>query len=103
MTPVHKAFVAAVAAAAASLLAGGCATTGDLAPLPSAPSPGLGVSEGRRVYLTCAGSCHSPEPVLKYSRAEWLGKHIPEMSQEAKLRPDQVAALESYIRAVCPR
>ena len=101
MTSVHKLFVAAVAAAVVSLLAGGCASTGDLAPLPSAP--GTEVNEGRRLYLTCAGSCHSPEPVLKYSRAEWMGKHLPEMSQEAKLRPDQIAALESYIRAVCPR
>lgn len=103
MSPAHRLLVAAVAAAVAALLAGGCATTSDLAPLTGAPAAGSGVLEGRRIYLTCAGSCHAPEPVLKYSRAEWFGKHIPEMSQKAKLRSDQIAALESYIRAACPR
>lgn len=95
--------VAAIAAAVAALFAGGCATTDDLAPLPSASASNSTVLEGRRIYLTCAGSCHSPEPVRKYSQAEWIGKHIPEMAPEAKLRPDQIAALESYLRAACPR
>lgn len=103
MSPAFRTVVAAVAAAGAALFAGGCATTSDLAPLPSAQASNSAVLEGRRIYLTCAGSCHSPEPVLKYSQAEWIGKHIPEMAPEAKLRPDQIAALESYIRAACPR
>ncbi len=94
---------AAVAAAVTSLFSVGCASTEDLAPLPPAPSAGQSTLEGRKIYITCAGACHSPEPVLKYPRAEWLAKIVPEMSHEAKLRPDQIAALESYIRAVCPR
>ena len=103
MTPPPKVFAAAVAAAVVALFTVGCASTEDLAPLPPAQPESQPVLEGRRIYLTCAGSCHSPEPVLKYPRAEWLGKIVPEMSHEAKLRPEQTAALESYIRAVCPR
>ncbi len=81
----------------------GCETNSDLAPLPAPTASSVSTLEGRRIYLTCAGSCHSPEPVLKYSRAEWFGKHIPEMSREARLRPEQIAALEAYVGAMCPR
>ena len=87
-------------AAALSCLAS-CATTGSLAPQPEAQASPQ-ISEGRGIYITCAGSCHAPEPVLKYPRHEWLTKHIPEMAPEAKLTPAQTAALEAYIKAVCP-
>lgn len=53
--------------------------------------------------MTCAGSCHAPEPVLKYTRAEWLTKIVPVMSQEAKLSSQQVAALSEYLRTACTR
>lgn len=88
---------------AAALLTAACVTTEELAPVASGTPGDPALTEGRRIYLTCAGSCHSPEPLLKYTRDEWLGKHVPEMSVEAKLSPAQRAALEAYIRASCPR
>ena len=100
MISAHRALLAVFVPV---VLISGCATNSDLAPLPGPTASSASVLEGRRIYLTCAGSCHSPEPVLKYSRAEWFGKHIPEMSQEARLRPEQTAALEAYIGAMCPR
>lgn len=87
---------------AAACLVAACATTEQLAPRAS----GVGsaqLTEGRRLYMTCAGSCHAPEPVLKYTRAEWLTTIVPEMSQEAKLSPQQVAALSAYLKTVCTR
>ena len=87
---------------AAACLVAACATTEQLAPAP----PGVAsaqLTEGRRLYMTCAGSCHAPEPVLKYTRAEWLTKIVPVMSQEAKLSSQQVAALSEYLRTACTR
>src|SRR5262245_58713253 len=82
---------------AAALFFIGCAATSELAPPPQDANATPEAVEGRRVYLTCSGSCHSPEPVGKYTRAEWLQKLVPEMSVEAKLTPARRSALEAYI------
>ena len=98
MTPLRTALLLL----AAACLVAACATTEQLAPTPSGVAS-VQLTEGRRLYMTCAGSCHAPEPVLKYTRSEWLTKIVPEMSQEAKLSPDQVAALTEYLRTACTR
>lgn len=89
--------------AAAALMIGGCVTTSELAPPPPASLSSPEVTEGRRIYITCAGSCHSPEPVMNYTRSEWLEKHVPEMAIEAKLSAAQRAALQAYILACLSR
>jgi hypothetical protein len=53
-------------------------------------------NDGRRLYLTCSGSCHSPEPIRKYSKTEWE-KIFPEMVEEANLAASKVEVLRSYI------
>ena len=67
----------------------------------SCVSPGPGRSatpDGRRLYLTCSGSCHTPEPINDYSRAQWE-EIIPDMSREARLSPEKEALLRAYVFA----
>jgi hypothetical protein len=53
-------------------------------------------SGGRRLYLTCSGSCHSPEPVREFSRDEWE-RILPEMNEEAKLTAPEAALVRAYV------
>jgi len=70
-----------------------CVTTEQAAPLVSAGAA------GRQVYLTCAASCHSPEPIRKYAREKWPGI-IMEMSEQAELSALETERLRAYIEAV---
>lgn len=87
---VHGPVLAALGVAAALL--GGCATSGG----GSAASASGDAPDGRRLYLTCSGSCHSPEPVRDYSREEWL-TILPDMIGEAKMPPDKARVLTDYV------
>jgi hypothetical protein len=79
--------VAAAVGAAMAMAAGGCSTTATSA---------AGPPNDRRVYLTCAGSCHAPEPIQDYSRAEWE-RILPEMIGEANLSPPEAEAVERFV------
>lgn len=75
----------------------GCASTNlDLAaPPPAADSPLL--VRGRRIYVTNCAKCHAPEPVKKYSAAEWQ-TIMPEMVEETNLKSADAAAVTAYVR-----
>jgi len=77
----------------------GCETGGGGSSSVSASPHGGGgsmVEQGRKLYVGRCTACHSPEPVRDYTRAEWA-TIIPEMSEESKLKPAQVAALRAYV------
>ena len=72
---------------------------GAISVLPSCATPDAGTpgaTAGHRLYLTCAGSCHSPEPVRNYSTAQWE-EILPEMMAEAKLTPPEAQELKNYV------
>ncbi len=86
----HRAVATATGVAAAvAVLAPSCATT-------SGPSDGSGAVDARRLYLTCAGSCHRAEPVKNYSAAEWA-TILPDMAEEARLDPAETEVLRRWI------
>jgi hypothetical protein len=72
----------------AGVIAFGCVST-DAPESPDTPG-------GRRLYLTCSSSCHSPEPVMKFSRDEWE-TILPDMNEEAKLSPSEAALIRDYV------
>ena len=78
----------AVAMALVCFLAPSCTSTGGTESADSHP--------GRGLYLTCSGSCHSPEPVRNFRRDEWE-RILPEMSREAKLGEPEAALVRSYV------
>ncbi len=57
------------------------------------------LSRGRDIYITKCARCHAVEPVRKYSQAHW-DEIMPEMTEKSKLSPSEVAALDSYLKAV---
>ncbi len=67
--------------------AGSAAVTGDAA-----------VAAGRKIYLGRCTACHSPEPVLDYTLAEWRDL-LPEMSADAKLNVTQEEHLMAFIES----
>lgn len=73
------------------LLAASCAGR----PPAGRPAAGGGI-DAARLYLTCAGSCHRPEPVKNYPASEWA-RILPEMAQEARLSPEKTEALRLWI------
>ena len=78
------------------LLMTGCASLNldNIAP-PAPASPQL--ERGRVIYITKCAACHAPEPVRKYSAAEWE-KIIPDMVEETKLSASDSAAVVAYVR-----
>jgi mono/diheme cytochrome c family protein len=56
------------------------------------------LTRGRRLYLTTCVRCHAPEPVAKYTQAEWAGI-MPEMIEDSKLSAADAAAVTRYVQA----
>ena len=54
------------------------------------------LSLGRDMYLNQCISCHSAEPVDRYSHEQWE-TILPDMAAEAKLDGPQTAALQAYV------
>ena len=80
-----------------TLLLAGCASMNiDVIAPPPAASASSQLSQGRQLYVTKCAKCHTPEPVKKYSRAEWH-KIMPEMVEETNLNAADTAALQAYI------
>lgn len=96
-----KARLAYVLFAALTLGLCSCQSLDQLAPpvasISARPSGPLAL--GREIYVTKCTKCHSPEPVLKYSAAEWE-KIVPDMAEESKLTERQTAAVRDYVMAV---
>lgn len=88
-------------AVGAALLGGGCVSVDTIAPPVATLSGGGGdaVVEGRRLYLTTCTKCHSAEPVLDFTAAQWA-TILPEMAEESHFTSTQTAAVEAYIQAV---
>lgn len=63
------------------------------------PSQHARLAQGRITYITKCAKCHQPEPVLKYSRAEW-DRILEEMIPETNLAQEEISPLRSYIFAV---
>ena len=55
---------------------------------------------GREIYVTRCATCHSVEPVRKYSRAHWEREILPEMAEETNLSASDAAAVRAYVLAV---
>ncbi len=51
---------------------------------------------GRDIYLRRCSTCHSIEPINRYSLNEWQYV-LPWMSQEAGLSPDETTLLADYV------
>jgi len=88
-----SAFLAAVAVAGMS----GCVSDGGSGGEPAA-SASPSSAEGRHLYFGRCTSCHSPEPVNDYTRAEW-NSMVSHMRKKAKLKPYEEASLLAYVRA----
>ncbi len=92
----------AAAAAAVSLVLASCAGIETVAP-PAAKLAARGrdtaqLEAGRVVYLENCTRCHTPEPVRKYTAAQWPGI-IAEMADQTKLTPEQHRAVLAYVLA----
>ena len=75
-----------------------CATD-DTAPgnsASSAPADPI-YTHGKQIYRTKCAKCHAPEPVRRYSPAEWE-ELMPEMIEETNLNSAEITAVWSYIR-----
>jgi mono/diheme cytochrome c family protein len=90
---------------AAALTFGGCASLETVAPPVSATMvaamPGTSLAaleQGRRIFTRACTSCHSAEPVDRYSLEAWRGI-VSEMSDRTKLDAAGEAALLAYIAA----
>ncbi len=89
------------------LLLTGCLDTARLAPeVPVLLEASTGhldaalLQRGRAVYLGVCTDCHSPVNIRRYSKRDWFGDILPEMSHESKLDSQDREALTAYIRAV---
>lgn len=99
------AFLAGAAGLALIFLAG-CETTpgGSGAASPAAPAragvsgSSPSIAEGRRLYYGRCTSCHAPEPVNGYTRAEWRSE-VSHMRKRAKLTTAEEAALLAFLMA----
>jgi mono/diheme cytochrome c family protein len=58
------------------------------------------IEYGRDIYITKCAKCHSVEPVKKYPLHQWEHEILPEMSEETKLSPAEVAAVRAYVLSV---
>ena len=91
-------------AAAASLALGGCAVTSVAPPVTPALVTASGgksavtLAVGRELFAGRCTTCHSADPIGKYSVAKWR-EIVGDMSHRAKLDASQLAALLAYITA----
>ena len=88
----------------------GCMSLEEMAPPVSPPlvqaaslqgADAESLHRGRAIYLDQCIKCHTVEPVNKYSLAHW-DEILPEMSDEAKLSPQQRTDVKAYILAAPP-
>lgn len=63
-----------------------------------AGKPASTLEEGRRLYTGRCATCHTIDPVGKYTATRWR-EIIPEMADEAKLTPAERDALLTYLLA----
>lgn len=70
--------------------------------IPSSSTPaqggggGFDLALGRRLYYGRCASCHAPEPIADYTRAEWR-EMVAHMRERAKLTPPEEAALIAFL------
>lgn len=63
----------------------------------SAPAA-AGTPDGRKLYYGRCTSCHAPDPVGDYTKAEWRGI-LAEMAPKAKLTGAERSAVTAYVMA----
>ena len=56
------------------------------------------LSAGREVYVGNCGGCHRLSRPGERTAADWA-EHLPEMSKEARLTPEETAAVTAYLTA----
>ena len=56
------------------------------------------LSAGREVYVGNCGGCHRLSRPGERTAADWA-EHLPDMSKEAKLTPEETAAVTAYLTA----
>ena len=97
--------IPAVATLAVVLAVIGCATMEQLAPpveglvlreAALAGIPAADLERGRAIYVTQCAQCHRPEPVDRYSEAQWK-RTLPWMKGLAALSAEEAADLEKYV------
>lgn len=97
----------AALAALCGMVLGGC-QTGPQNVVPEVASltgrgqrsaPAAVLLRGRELYTTRCTECHLPQPIAKYSIAQWH-TIVGEMAPRAKLNSDDRSALEAYVAAV---
>jgi mono/diheme cytochrome c family protein len=90
----------------AVLVFAGCRSIEEMAPpvdetLLSSPAaagaPADRLERGRKIYLKQCITCHTVQPVDGWTIAEWE-KILPEMNEEAHLKPAESEDLWTYIR-----
>ena len=92
-------------AAVLAMIGGGCVTEGGIAP-PVTPAmvaaargtPEAILEEGRKIFAGPCASCHTADPVSKYTTAEWH-RIVDDMAERTKLDSSRKAALMTYIVA----
>lgn len=96
----HHRLIAAVSA----LALGGCVAVEKLAPPVTASMSGSAgtspatLEAGRRLYVGRCASCHSIDPVSKYSAARWR-EIIADMAHRSKLTATENEAVLAYVLA----
>jgi mono/diheme cytochrome c family protein len=56
------------------------------------------LSAGRELYVGNCGGCHRLSRPGERTAADWA-EHMPEMAKEAKLTPEETAAVTAYLTA----
>jgi mono/diheme cytochrome c family protein len=83
----------------------GCQTLDQLAPpvgelalreASSSNVPAESLERGRTIYISQCARCHTPEPVTRYSEAQWR-ETLPRMSMEAMLTAQETADVRDYV------
>jgi mono/diheme cytochrome c family protein len=88
-------------AASALLIGASCESLSNDYLAPCVPVEDAQLYQGRRLYLTKCVRCHAPEPVLKYSRAQW-DEILPEMIADTRLSAADAEAVTRYVRHFRP-
>ncbi len=91
-----------------SLTLHGCLSTEQIAPpiglsmQTLAETEGYSITQlrrGRNLYITDCATCHSPEPVARYSQRQW-DEIMPRMARETKMSLDDEQAVTAYVRFI---
>lgn len=56
------------------------------------------LARGRSLYLTTCVRCHAPEPIAKYTLAEWA-EIMPGIIEDSRLSASDAAAVTHYVQA----